>query len=124
MAKQMSLMMFGKYKGLSVAEVPTEYLLWVFGSFPKLRTKLTGVLADRGLSPKQITQRSRQHKVLSKEPESDQRRLKRLLKPRRVRRTDEQKRANEVARAMGHDIPYPRYVFPKALGYFTKKGGA
>lgn len=123
MAKQMSVMMFGKYKGMQIEDVPTNYLIWVFGSFPKLRNKLRGVLAERGLSRKQITTQSSQHRVLSMEPESDEVRLKKLMKPRKVRRTDEQKRANEVARKMGHPMPYPRYQPPRAWAYFKGKGG-
>jgi hypothetical protein len=120
MAKQMSVMMFGKYKGQMIDEVPTDYLIWAFGSFPKLRNKLREVLEKRGLSRNQVQNRSSRHKVLSKEPESDEKRRQRLLKPRKVRRTDQQKQANDVARAMGRQVPYPRYQQPRELRHFTR----
>jgi len=121
MAKQMREMMFGQYRGMPITEVPTNYLIWVFGSFPKLRNKLRGVLGSRGLSPKQIEQQSSRHKVLSKYPESAAKRNKRLLKPKKVRRTDEQKRANDAARAMGKEVPFPRYQQPRAVRWFTNR---
>ena len=76
MAKQISVMMFGKYKGMGIEQVPTDYLLWVFGSFPKLRNKLRGVLSGRGLSPEDIEQRSKQYRVLGKSPKSFEKRRK------------------------------------------------
>jgi hypothetical protein len=124
MAKQMSVMMFGKYKGQPVDEVPTSYLLWVYGSFPKLRNKLQGILEARGLSRNEIRKRSGRHKVLGRVPESNEKRRKQQMKPRKIRRTDDQKRANNVARAIGHDIPFPQYQQPLELQYFTRKGGA
>jgi hypothetical protein len=121
MAKQMSVMMFGKYKGMGIEQVPTDYLLWVFGSFPKLRNKLRGVLSGRGLSPEDIEQRSKQYRVLGKSPKSLEKRRKRP-KWKRLTRTEEQLRANNVARAMGMEIPYPKYLVPAELKYFTKLG--
>lgn len=120
MARQMNTLHFGQHKGQPISAVPTDYLLWVFGSFPKLRNKLRGVLEGRGLTVAQVQDLSRHHKVLGKEPESDEKRRKRLLKPRKVRRTDEQKRANDAARAMGKEIPFPRYQHPRALRYFHR----
>lgn len=122
MAKQMCVMRFGQYKGQNIAQVPTDYLLWVFGSFPKLRTQLVGVLAERGLSPEDTKALSRRHPVLGKAPESDERRRRRRMKPKKKKRTDEQKKANALARIMGHDIPYPRYEQPKSAGESIRKG--
>jgi hypothetical protein len=122
MAKQMSVMRFGQYKGQKIEEVPTGYLIWVFGSFPKLRNSLRDVLADRGLSPQQIEQLSACHAVLGKYPESNEKRNKQRWKPKRLRRNDEQKRANDAARAMGMEVPYPRYQQPRELAYFQQRG--
>jgi hypothetical protein len=120
MAEQMSVMMFGKHKGQMIQEVPTDYLIWALGSFPKLRNKLREVLEQRGLSRNQIQILSSRHKVLSNEPESDEKRRQKLLKPRKVRRTEQQKQANDAARAMGRQVPYPRYQQPRELRYFTR----
>jgi hypothetical protein len=119
-AQPMTQMYFGKYKGTMIDDVPTDYLVWVFGSFPKLRNKLRLVLEGRGLSPDQISHLSSRHKVLSKNPVSAAKRRQKLLKPKRVRRTDAQNRANDAARAIGQEIPFPRYQIPRELRYFAR----
>jgi hypothetical protein len=124
MAKQMSVMRFGQYKGQRIEEVPTSYLIWVFGSFPKLRNGPRDVLRDRGLSPQQIEQKSGCHAVLGKYPESSEKRITKRWRPKRIRRNDEQKRANDAARAMGIEVPYPRFEQPRELAYFQKRGRA
>lgn len=120
MAKQMCVMMFGRHKDMRIEEVPTDYLLWVFGSFPKLRNKLREVLVGRGLSLEQIEQKCQRHQVLAKSPESSKKRNKRP-KWKRLTRSDEQLRANNVARAMGMEIPYPRHQAPAELRYFMHR---
>lgn len=132
MAKQMSVMMFGKYEGMKIEQVPTDHLLWVFGSFPKLRNKLRGVLSGRGLSLEEIERRSSCHEVLGKWPVSDEKREekgknkptknKKPTKWKRLTRSDEELRANDVARAMGMEIPYPRHQVPIELRYFSLRG--
>jgi len=87
MAKPMTTMMFGKYQGQSSDAVPTDYLVWVFGSFPKLRKKLESILLSRGLTAPQLKTVTQKARVLGKEPESDEHREERLAR-KRLRRPD------------------------------------
>jgi uncharacterized protein (DUF3820 family) len=121
MAKQMETMYFGQYKGQHISEVPTDYLRWAFGSFPKLRNKLRRVLQERGISTEQLKTLSESTKVLSSQPISDAKRRWRRIRPKKGRRSEEQLRANDIARIMGHDVPYPKNPTPRMWNYFLKK---
>jgi hypothetical protein len=61
--------------------------------------------------------------ALAKVPVSNEKRQKKRWKVKHTRRNDDQKQANEVARAMGHETPYPRHQKPREWKYFEKKGG-
>jgi hypothetical protein len=121
MAKPFETMYFGQYKGQPVSAVPTDYLLWVFGSFPKLRKKLYGVFEQRGLSEAQVTTMSSEHHVLDSYPVPAQKRAWRKIRPKKRRRNEQQLKANEVARVMGQEVPYPKNPMPRAWKYFVNK---
>jgi hypothetical protein len=124
MAKPMEMMYFGQYKGQRITQVPTGYLLWVYGSFPKLRNKLSGALGQRGVTTERLSELREATTPLAKVPVSNEKRQKKRWKVKHTRRNDDQKQANEVARAMGHEIPFPRYQQPRELRYFNGKRGA
>jgi hypothetical protein len=121
MAKPFETMYFGQYKGQPVSAVPTDYLLWVFGSFPKLRKKLYGVFEQRGLSEAQVKTMSSEHHVLDSYPVPAQKRAWRKIRPKKRRRNDQQLKANDVARVMGQEVPYPKNPTPRAWNYFLNK---
>ena len=123
MAKQMETLYFGQYKGLHISQVPTGYLLWAYGSFPKLRNKLSGALGERGVTTERLSEQRDIIQPLARVPESNEKRQQRRWKCKRIQRSDDQKQANEVARAMGHETPYPRHHKPREWKYFEKKGG-
>jgi hypothetical protein len=56
MAKQMSVIPFGQYRGRQISEVPTQYLLWIYATFRKLRKKLHQPLVRRGLTPRRLAE--------------------------------------------------------------------
>ena len=56
MAKQMSVIPFGQYRGRHISEVPTQYLLWIYATFRKLRKKLHQPLVRRGLTPRRLAE--------------------------------------------------------------------
>jgi len=122
MAKPLTTLYFGKYRGQDVGSVPTSYLGWVFACFPKMRNKIRPVLRERGLSAAEIRSFSVGRRVLGPRPQSEEKRRAKPLKPKRVRRNEQQLKANDAARAMGHQIPYPRYQLPHHLSYFQKGG--
>jgi hypothetical protein len=121
MAKPFETMYFGQYKGQHVSAVPTDYLLWVFGSFPKLRKKLYGVFEERGFSEAQVKTMSSEHRVLDSYPVPDQKRAWRKIRPKKRRRNDQQLKANEVARVMGQEVPYPKNPTPRMWKYFVER---
>ena len=124
MAKQMETLYFGAYKGQHITQVPTSYLLWVYGAFPKLRNKLCSALGQRGVTTERLCEVREATTPLAQVPVSTEKRQKKRWKLKRIQRSDDQKQANEVARAMGHETPYPRYQQPRELRYFNGKRGA
>ena len=56
MSKQMSVIPFGQYRGRQISEVPTQYLLWIYATFRKLRKKLHQPLVRRGLTPRRLAE--------------------------------------------------------------------
>jgi len=56
MAKQMSVIPFGQYRGRHISEVPTQYLLWIYATFRKLRKKLHQPLVRRRLTPRRLAE--------------------------------------------------------------------
>lgn len=97
MAKQMSVMRFGKHQGLDVALVPTDYLVWIYGSFPKPRTKVIGILGGRGLSQNQISTLSGKHRVLGSVPRSNGRRSENSVQCGRRKRTNRRNKSEMAA---------------------------
>ena len=122
MAKQEEIMRFGKYKGAKVENVPTTYLLWVYGAFTKYRNRIRGVLYDRGFTQDAIDKATRHVKVLGKVPVSFKKQGQSFLKPRKQKLSDEQRTANAVARVMGHTTPYPKTKTAPMHRYFEERG--
>jgi hypothetical protein len=124
MAKPATALFFGVHKGKPIRSVPTNYLLWAYGAFKKPRNSIRPVLLDRGVPEQQLTDLEKHTKPLGKSPLSHEKRQPRL-KP--MKRSDLQLEANQVAHAMGLDIPYPRRtrragIPARATNYFTSGG--
>lgn len=124
MAKPATTLFFGVHKGKPISSVPTNYLLWAYGAFKKPRNSIRPVLLDRGVTEEQLARTIENAKVLAKCPVSHKKRQPPL---KRMKQSDLQLEANQVAQAMGLDIPYPRRtrragIPARATNYFTSGG--
>ncbi len=113
MAKAATTLWFGIHKGKPIETIPLDYLVWVYGSFSKLRNSLRPVLLDRGVDQDRLDQAMKRGKYLGKWPISK----KKVAKPkvRLLKRCDHQLEANYLARAMGMTVPYPATTITKVL---------
>ena len=113
MAKPATTLFFGIHKGKPIETIPLDYLVWVYGSFSKIRNSLRPVLLGRGVDQERLDQAVKEAKYLGKRPVAEEKVAKK--KVRRLKRSDHQLVANDVARIMGMSVPYPATTITKGL---------